>query len=500
MPFEYKPFVNRYVGAISDVMGQGAEARNRAALSVAEMQAGAVGRLGDLTADRWRGLGQDVVGGVESYLTEKREAPIRKEKARLRGLDIDLVTQRLAEGDRTLNDYVSQETMDTEARELLQVHMDEGGQFDEALRQKFYLAFGPIDGEARLRPLEPSFTAYAEEQRAATDAIEAANERGLRDLYTQGAASGELTRENFAQMEYLGGRGDSPFADATDAPELVPIPGPGGGPVYGVPEAGGSVYERPPVPPSQAPARPGTLEHFILTKYGPRPTDEQILEGKEIFESDPSPPLQQPIDVAEAETLWGQLQDQGALVTGPASIWPRTWGRMTGTFQEALAARRSMLLSENTVLRALANNPRLAIAEQNRIKNALQIAPNWFDAATTVATNMGVLDGVLKQARVRKLNEGDLETVGAIDEALAMMGVPQPIIVVDSDGTSRSFDTEEQAEAFRSAAPTRGPTPGRDARRDARDVVKMTTPEGEIIFVSPEDVAEARGLGATVTD
>jgi len=83
MPFEYKPFVNRYVGAISDLMGQGAEARNRAALSVAEMQAGAVGRLGDLTADRWRGLGQDVVGGVESYFTDKQEAKDREYTERL---------------------------------------------------------------------------------------------------------------------------------------------------------------------------------------------------------------------------------------------------------------------------------------------------------------------------------------------------------------------------------------------------------------------------------
>jgi hypothetical protein len=83
MPFEYKPFVNRYVGAISDVMGQGAEARNRAALSVAETQAGAVGRLGDLTADRWRGLGQDVVGGVESYFTDKQEAKDREYTERL---------------------------------------------------------------------------------------------------------------------------------------------------------------------------------------------------------------------------------------------------------------------------------------------------------------------------------------------------------------------------------------------------------------------------------
>jgi hypothetical protein len=101
MPFEYRPFVNRYVGAVSDVMRQGVEAQNRAALSVAETQAGATRRLGDLTAAKWRGLGQNIAGGVESYLTEQREAPIRREQARLRGLNIDVAEQQVAEGVRT---------------------------------------------------------------------------------------------------------------------------------------------------------------------------------------------------------------------------------------------------------------------------------------------------------------------------------------------------------------------------------------------------------------
>ena len=81
MPFEYTPFVNRYVGTMSDLMAQKVEARNRAALSAAEVEAGAVRRVGDLTAAKWSGLGQDVAGGVESYLTEKREQPLREHAA-----------------------------------------------------------------------------------------------------------------------------------------------------------------------------------------------------------------------------------------------------------------------------------------------------------------------------------------------------------------------------------------------------------------------------------
>jgi len=78
MPFEYRPFVNPYVSSMSDLMGRGVEARSRAELSAAEAQAGAVGRLGDITAAKWSGLGDTVAGGIDAYVTEQREKPMRE--------------------------------------------------------------------------------------------------------------------------------------------------------------------------------------------------------------------------------------------------------------------------------------------------------------------------------------------------------------------------------------------------------------------------------------
>lgn len=88
MPFEYQPFVNPYVSSMSDLMGRGVEARSRAELSAAEAEAGGKLRLGDLTQQKWSGLGNTIGQGIDAYVTEQREAPIREEEARLRGLNI----------------------------------------------------------------------------------------------------------------------------------------------------------------------------------------------------------------------------------------------------------------------------------------------------------------------------------------------------------------------------------------------------------------------------
>jgi len=78
MPFEYRPIRNPYVTSMADVMGRAPEARSRAHLSAAEAQAGAAGRLGDISAAKWRGLGDTVAGGIDAYITEQREKPLRE--------------------------------------------------------------------------------------------------------------------------------------------------------------------------------------------------------------------------------------------------------------------------------------------------------------------------------------------------------------------------------------------------------------------------------------
>ena len=84
MAFEYRPFVNPYISSMTDLMGQGTEARSRAELSAAEAEAGGQLRLGDLTQQKWSGLGNTLAGGIDDYVTERREAPLREHAALLR--------------------------------------------------------------------------------------------------------------------------------------------------------------------------------------------------------------------------------------------------------------------------------------------------------------------------------------------------------------------------------------------------------------------------------
>tara|TARA_R100001086_G_scaffold239474_4_gene164908 strand:+ start:1054 stop:2538 length:1485 start_codon:yes stop_codon:yes gene_type:complete len=79
-------------------MGRGTEARSRAELSAAEAEAGGQLRLGDITQQKWSGLGQNIGQGIDAYVTEQREAPIREQEARLRGLNIERTEQLLAAG------------------------------------------------------------------------------------------------------------------------------------------------------------------------------------------------------------------------------------------------------------------------------------------------------------------------------------------------------------------------------------------------------------------
>ena len=101
MAFEYRPYANPYVGSMIDLMGRGEEARSRAELSAAEIEAGAQRRLGDITGAQWSGLGNTIGQGIDAYVTEQREAPIREEEALLRGLQTGVAKQEFAAGART---------------------------------------------------------------------------------------------------------------------------------------------------------------------------------------------------------------------------------------------------------------------------------------------------------------------------------------------------------------------------------------------------------------
>tara|TARA_R110000824_G_scaffold400645_2_gene608636 strand:+ start:1633 stop:3015 length:1383 start_codon:yes stop_codon:yes gene_type:complete len=132
-------------------MGRGAEASNRAALSVAETQAGAVRRLGDITAARWSGLGQNVAGGVESYFTDKEEAEEREYRMWLEEQQRDAVSRK--EQARALGGRIAsgRDEQGSPIGNMLALETDAGGEFQRT-------PLGPSPQPSRFRGDAPPGT------------------------------------------------------------------------------------------------------------------------------------------------------------------------------------------------------------------------------------------------------------------------------------------------------------------------------------------------------
>jgi hypothetical protein len=116
MPFQYQPRVNPYVGSITDLMGRGTEARSRAELSAAEAEAKGQLRLGDISQKKWSGLGQTIGQGIDDYVTEQREAPLRELK--LGALQRDAAIQQ-ALGEVAKGSIAADGTVDWDASKAL---------------------------------------------------------------------------------------------------------------------------------------------------------------------------------------------------------------------------------------------------------------------------------------------------------------------------------------------------------------------------------------------
>jgi hypothetical protein len=423
MPFQYQPRVNPYVGSITDLMGRGTEARSLAELSAAEAEARGQLRLGDITQQKWSGLGQTIGQGIDDYVTEQREAPIREQEARLRGLKIRSAEEGLAQGERTLEDKISQAAMDTEALELLKVHLAEGGQFDEALRRKFILTFGPVEGAARLEPLEASFTAYTEDTAARTAARGEATDLAYRDMVAQGAASGELTPDNLARMEYREGRGDSPFpAPPPSAPNptkasLALLAASGDTDA----QAAFKMLRDPAAPSYIWVRRNGQTLRILQSDYDPA-TDRHITAKDE---EEPPSPLVEPVPIPEDETLWNSL---GWMTTGPFSVIGSSVSEVTGGMSYVTENKQRFNNAQNSMLDALALNRRFSNAEILRIKSNINIDPNFWSSRSAIRTRMREIDRFLQTQEGLRLKDGDTDAVNAFRQFRNRMGVP-PLIV-----------------------------------------------------------------------
>ena len=80
-PFEYKPFINPYIGSISELMGKGDEAKAQALLRIGEIQARAAEQQGQAWGNAIQGLGNIAGKAFTDYAQEKKDAPIRAAEA-----------------------------------------------------------------------------------------------------------------------------------------------------------------------------------------------------------------------------------------------------------------------------------------------------------------------------------------------------------------------------------------------------------------------------------
>ena len=83
-PFRYDPFVDPYVGTISDLMGKGDEAKARALLAIGEIQARAAEQRGQAWGGSVESLGNIASKGLTDWATEREQAPIRAHEAERR--------------------------------------------------------------------------------------------------------------------------------------------------------------------------------------------------------------------------------------------------------------------------------------------------------------------------------------------------------------------------------------------------------------------------------
>lgn len=152
------------------------------------------------------------------------------------------------------------------------------------------------------------------------------------------------------------------------------------------------------------------------------------------------------LGVSEEDTLWNRL---GWFTTGPLSTIPRTVGRLTGTGQESLGNIQAFESAKQTMLRALAENPRFAVAEAERLAREVDVQPNKWDSVTTLRTRMREIDRHLESVEQRRAQTGDTAAVLAIRQFRNQMGVPQDDEPTQGSGPQVGDTREYQGAQYR---------------------------------------------------
>lgn len=108
--------------------------------------------------------------------------------------------------------------------------------------------------------------------------------------------------------------------------------------------------------------------------------------------------------------------------TGAFSVIARTIGPLMGISEQSMGNISAIEIGEAIVVRALAENERLAERERTAIADALDMATTIGQAPDTIRVKFREIDAVLRRALYRK---DEIDDVKAILQAIDVLGVPQ---------------------------------------------------------------------------
>ena len=181
-----------------------------------------------------------------------------------------------------------------------------------------------------------------------------------------------------------------------------------------------------------------------LVKYTPDPAGGKLYKTDMLTDTttevdiQPSEPQGPPPTVPYNETLWALSEEATGVGPGAKEFLSKALGPIGGYVSEAtISAKSKFKAAENTLIRAFALNPRYPVAEQQRIKENIQVKPKFWDSADLMRSRMRGIRAFLEQERVTAAYESkrkgidratrtkEENTVADIARYLRLLGQPQ---------------------------------------------------------------------------
>jgi hypothetical protein len=152
---------------------------------------------------------------------------------------------------------------------------------------------------------------------------------------------------------------------------------------------------------------PASLTSLLVTD------DQNVINIEESMKA-----LELPM-IPKDETLFSRAD---WTTTGAFSVIARTIGPLTGLSEQSMGNIAAIEIGEAIVVRALAENERLAERERTAISDALDMATTIGQSPITIRAKFREIDDVLRRALYRK---DEIDDVKAILQAIDVLGVPQ---------------------------------------------------------------------------